>query len=137
LDYKQVVLLLSLLRNNPQIIKLKAKAIETASLAQVLELLATFETEGVPPGRYVYAFISESGKIKIGITTDVDRRFKELSAMSPERLTLAFYKPATSKGYADEVRLHKACAEYRLHNEWFAPEALSLVQSQLDPNPKC
>ena len=73
-----------------------------------------------PPGfKIVYIILaSESQKLKIGITENLDERFRQLQAMSPEKIEvlMSFY----SIGYEFENYLHRKLKKYRLHGEWFA-----------------
>ncbi len=79
----------------------------------------------VPPqgkGGVVY-FIEApaTGLVKIGKTTDLQKRFAALSTQSPTPLRVL----KTIPGYSDEERaLHERFAKHRRHGEWFELEPL-------------
>lgn len=66
----------------------------------------------------------ESGRIKIGFSTDAPSRIRQLQTGSPERLELLRVLPA---GADLERALHIAFAVERQHNEWFAPSSRLLA----------
>ena len=72
--------------------------------------------EPVPEGEFVY-FIAGAGLIKIGFTTDLDRRLNEIQSLSPVRVWLIHSFPG---GYAHERELHRMFAPHRKWGEWFA-----------------
>lgn len=73
-----------------------------------------------PPSesRHIY-FVQPrgGGPIKIGITSSVERRLKELQSGHPEELRVIGSFMGTQK---DEARLHRELSRHRLHSEWFA-----------------
>lgn len=82
-----------------------------------------FGEVGAPEGdmdrRHVY-FIEgrDTGNIKIGLSGDVDRRFRQLCNASSEPLELIGYIPRA--GRAVERRFHDRFAKQRMHGEWFS-----------------
>ena len=93
-------------------------------LATVLQLLKDFDVDDVPSDRYVYVAKEEiSGRYKIGISKDPERRVKQLNTGNPEKLILVASHKVTHKGYLSEKRAHKALAENNMRGEWFDEEA--------------
>lgn len=68
-------------------------------------------------GPVVYAIrCTETGRVKLGWSRDLDRRLAHLRRMSPTPLELV----ATLDGDRHhELALHRHFAEYRRHGEWF------------------
>ena len=60
----------------------------------------------------------EGGPVKIGISTSVKSRMKQIQAFSPVKLHLIACVRGT---YQDEVVFHRRFKECRLHGEWFEP----------------
>lgn len=73
--------------------------------------------KAVPREPVVYFIVSRQlNLVKIGTTTDVDRRIATMQTGSPSRLELL----GTILGDAEtESYLHIMFAEYRAHGEWF------------------
>lgn len=61
-------------------------------------------------------FVSKSGFVKIGYSSNPYKRLKQLQTGSPERLELMFTIPGDRKL---EKRLHKLLWRNREANEWF------------------
>ena len=79
----------------------------------------------------VYVFsVDEPGipeRLKIGFSQDPEVRLSNIEKSSPFRLALYTHSPFHMPGraaYSWEQEIHRRLAEYRLHGEWFAPEAL-------------
>jgi hypothetical protein len=68
------------------------------------------------------------GLIKIGFTTNLEARVRDLQTSSPVALCVL---ATLSGGESLEAELHERFASYRKHGEWFepAPELLSFVSS--------
>lgn len=81
----------------------------------------------------VYFIQSRSGSIKIGVSTQIVRRFSALATGSAEKLTLLGAVPG---GTARERLIHAQFAEDRIKNEWFRPSAglvsqiVSLIEAE-------
>ena len=61
------------------------------------------------------------GLVKIGKTTDLQRRFRGISSNCPVPIQVLKWVP----GYSDEEKtLHKRFKEYRRHGEWFELEPI-------------
>ena len=70
----------------------------------------------VPSRTYV---IRCEGFVKIGIASDVERRFRDLQSANPHRLECLAVLPG---GRDVERRLHARFAAQRTHDEWFRIE---------------
>lgn len=72
------------------------------------------------PSRPVVYFIQlgEGGPIKIGFTTNLDKRIKALQTASPDNLILL---AAVEGSERTERGLHARFGEHRQRGEWFAP----------------
>lgn len=69
------------------------------------------------------------GKIKVGTTIDMGRRFADLSAMSPVPLEVV---RTTDGSYAAEAELHQSAWRHHSHNEWFDEAALPRLLADID-----
>ena len=68
--------------------------------------------------RWTYViYCAQSGNVKIGVTDDIDERFKTLQSMSPTPLEIKY--KYISYGNEIETYFHKRFAAERLHGEWF------------------
>lgn len=65
----------------------------------------------------IYFILSENGKIKIGRTTDIKKRFKNIRLISPCQLKLLYVIENTS--YTLENEIHLKFKHLRSHGEWF------------------
>jgi len=71
------------------------------------------------PG-YIYFVQGEcGGPIKIGYSTDIEKRIKTLQTGYPDVLGILYLIPGDM---ADEEELHKELAYYRMRGEWFKPD---------------
>lgn len=66
----------------------------------------------------VYFVQSAAGAIKIGFSTDLKHRLRDLQVASGERLTLIGKVSGT---YSHESSLHRHFRHLHLHGEWFSP----------------
>ena len=90
------------------------------SVREVIDMVASMDLEDLPPDRYVYvAQESTSGRYKIGISKDPERRVKELNIGNPEELKLVHYFKSNGNKYESETITHKMYAAHRLRSEWF------------------
>lgn len=64
----------------------------------------------------VYFIQAESGPVKIGHATDVQRRLSHLQSGSHEALTVIHQYEG---GYGHELALHKRFTDLRIRGEWF------------------
>lgn len=66
--------------------------------------------------KLVVYFVGAPGRIKVGVTADIERRLATLQAVDMEPLTLL----ATVDGaHALERETHRRIADYRIKGEWF------------------
>jgi hypothetical protein len=70
----------------------------------------------VGPDRVYFLECMELGLVKIGYSSQLHIRIKELSALSPLTLRLIAAVPG---GKAVEAAFHKAFSAERMHGEWF------------------
>lgn len=123
LNYEQLLLLVSLMRNNDSSVEMKKTLIKTAEISKTLELIRKFDNDGIEC-RYVYAAMDEHGRVKIGISNNPKERVKQLNIGNADRLTLVFTKHTVGNGFSDEVILHEKCREFHVRGEWFKKEAI-------------
>jgi hypothetical protein len=129
LTHDQTLFLLSLLRNTEQIIEVKATVIKTRNVLSAIDSLRNFDTDGINV-RFVYAVVDDSGFVKIGITSDIERRISELQAANGSKIELVMSKRADLPGYQSEICLHEKCRKFRIHNEWFSNDALKVIKNE-------
>lgn len=79
-------------------------------------------------GTIYFALFPVLGRLKIGISNDVDRRLEEISANVGETGKLLLTLPGTRQ---EEMRAHEAFNKFKLANEWFkfTPECADLLTS--------
>lgn len=80
------------------------------------ELPSELRDPDIEWGSVYFVSAGVGGPIKIGWSTDVDRRIDELQTANPVKLTLVATVPGTM---ADEARLHELFAHLRIQSEWF------------------
>lgn len=71
-------------------------------------------------------------RVKIGVATDLYRRFQGIQSQSPVRLRLRAAWPDQEMGV--EWDLHQAARPFWSHGEWFGQEAAALVEAQMGPS---
>lgn len=126
LNLNQLLLLTSLSRGlsggrRADILELIVRSYSESSLLAVLNLISSMDTEEMESDRYVYvARESVSGRYKIGISKDPERRIKELNTGNPEKLNLVHAYLATEKGYKSEALAHAVYESERISGEWFS-----------------
>jgi len=128
LNHNQLLLLMSFQRSSEVMNSVKSRIIKTTGIAKAVELLDSFDF-GEMDVKYVYAIIAASGKVKIGISNDPERRLKEIQTVNPETVKLFITKKAEGQGYESEVQLHCLAKDYRLHNEWLSEEAIKIIET--------
>lgn len=70
------------------------------------------------------------GMIKVGITTDVPRRFFELSSASPVPLEIVDLLEGV--GFEAEKTIHNMMSAHRSHSEWFRESGISIAERWFD-----
>lgn len=74
------------------------------------------------PNDLYFAICEDTARLKIGRSSDVDRRLRQLQSASPTPLRMVKVERA---GFIEPI-LHRQFAHLRLHNEWFEADT-SLV----------
>jgi len=64
--------------------------------------------------------LSSGDRYKIGITTNVDRRLKQLRTQQPPFPIDLIHSVSSSEYQEAERDLHERFSEVRVHGEWFA-----------------
>lgn len=126
LTHSQVVLLISLMRNNDRTMEIMKSVLKTGDIIAAFEALRGFDTDGIDV-KFVYAAIDPRGRVKIGISNDPEKRVKSLNIGNADELTLIYTKRADLPGYQSEVQIHKECSQYRIRGEWFEKEAVEVL----------
>jgi hypothetical protein len=86
---------------------------------------------------YLYA-ISNGEQVKLGMSSDVDKRLKALQTSSPSDLIVIwkYYVARTSKeAIKIEKMLHRACSEFKIRGEWFSMGCVDIV-NKFNPDKK-
>ena len=63
--------------------------------------------------------------IKIGITSDIERRVAEISSMSPVKLEIVDLLHGV--GFGVEATVHELMYDHRSHGEWFNEDGLEIA----------
>lgn len=95
------------------------------------------KTKEVKKKHYLYA-ISNGDQIKLGMSSDVNKRLKAMQTSSPAELVL-LWKYYIANTPADAIKiekmLHRACKQFHIRGEWFKRECIDTVNS-FNPNKK-
>lgn len=86
---------------------------------------------------YLYA-ISNGQEIKLGMSSDVNKRLKALQTSSPSELVLLwkYYIANTPKDAIKiEKMMHRSCSQFHIRGEWFTMDCIRTVNS-FNPNKK-
>lgn len=78
-----------------------------------------YKSESEPPPSVVYFIQAAGGPIKIGVTTDINQRLRELQVANPLPLVTLGTIPGTQ---ALERELHLKLTQHRIRGEWFKPD---------------
>ena len=86
---------------------------------------------------YLYA-ISNGAQVKLGMSSDVNKRLKSMQTASPAELVL-LWKYYIANTPADAIKiekmLHRACKEFHIRGEWFDRTCIDTV-NKFNPNKK-
>ena len=86
------------------------------------EIIAALEDFEIPenlPTMYVYAIRNNhTGRIKLGISENPERRLKELQIGNDCELELLAYREAANR-FKDEKAIHNRHQHLRVRGEWF------------------
>ncbi|MFI0742684.1 GIY-YIG nuclease family protein [Streptomyces sp. NPDC021100] len=88
--------------------------------------LHRLERKGVMTSQVYVIGASGSPVAKIGVSTDPERRLRQIQSMSPLRLEILWTCPGS---YPLEGRLHAQLRAYRSHGEWFDFQDLDPVKA--------
>lgn len=86
---------------------------------------------------YLYA-ISNGDQIKLGMSSDVNKRLKTMQTSSPAELVILwkyYIANAPAEALKIEKMLHRACKEFHIRGEWFDMACIDTVNS-FNPNKK-
>ena len=87
---------------------------------EVIAALEDFEIPENLPTMYVYAIRNNhTGRIKLGISENPERRLKELQIGNDCELELLAYREAANR-FKDEKAIHSKYQHLRVRGEWFA-----------------
>lgn len=128
---KDIALAYALYLGGPSVVAMLSKKVQ--DFEEVLSALNAFHVddeivnalrESNPNAKmFVYAIKeSDTGNVKIGISTNPYRRLQQLQTGNSSRLELVAMKEAVN-GYEDEQAAHLANKQYHIHNEWFTAPA--------------
>ena len=100
------------------------------------EIIAALEDFEIPenlPTMYVYAIRNNhTGRIKLGISENPERRLKELQTGNDCELELLAYREAANR-FKDEKAIHNRHQHLRVRGEWFdTPVAYAVVADGID-----
>ena len=99
---------------------------------EVIAALEDFEIPENLPTMYVYAIRNNhTGRIKLGISENPERRLKELQIGNDCELELLAYREAANR-FKDEKAIHDKHQHLRVRGEWFAPVAYAVTADEID-----
>jgi len=94
-------------------------AMHKKDIGTILESLANIDID-LDIDMYIYFAREEvSGRYKIGISKDPERRIKELNVGNPEKLILDYTYLTNGNGFESESIAHERFKRHRLNGEWF------------------
>jgi len=76
---------------------------------------------------------SDNSYIKIGVSSDVENRIKQLQTGSWSELGLLYKSMACSNSFDIETRIHNKLKDKRIHGEWYdlsEKEAITLIEAE-------
>lgn len=80
---------------------------------------------------YVYCVSDSHGKVKIGITGNIEQRKKQLLHANPDIVVLDYITtPDRSKAFEIEGEIHETAYKYRVSGEWFSEEAIKVFNDK-------
>ena len=99
---------------------------------EVIAALEDFEIPENLPTMYVYAIRNNhTGRIKLGISENPERRLKELQIGNDCELELLAYREAANR-FKDEKAIHDKHQHLRVRGEWFdTPVAYAVVADEI------
>lgn len=102
---------------------IKAPLPRPPELESVPPQLDKFVALGQADRRLIYfaACATQRGPIKIGLASNVSRRLREVQVGCPYPIDLMGTLPG---GRAGEALLHRLFSDFKIHGEWFWPDAI-------------
>jgi hypothetical protein len=93
-----------------------------------MELLEEMDISELDADMHLYVIReTESGRVKIGISRDPERRLRELQVGNSQKLEILATRKAYN-GFADETLLHKTFSADQIRGEWFSSNARAALQ---------
>ena len=126
LNLNQTELLIVLMKNYKNVIKLKEKIIEGKNVIKELEKLENHAKKGC-----VYLLKKENGLVKIGVSLNPLARIKALQTHFAEKLVDVYISEPTENYKEIEVKCHKFFKEKRVIGEWFNVD-LKLAKERIE-----
>ena len=91
---------------------------ESIAINKAIEMIESLDVDD--PDMFVYiAQEAESGRYKIGISKDPEKRVKQLNTGNPEELVL-IYTAKAEDGFKSESSLHRQLQSSNIRSEWFS-----------------
>lgn len=80
---------------------------------------------------YVYCISDGRGKIKIGITGNIEQRKKQLIAANPDiKLLDCIITDNRAKAFEIEGEIHEQAYKFHISGEWFSESAIDIFNSK-------
>lgn len=94
------------------------------TLHKIIAALEQFDVPEELSGMQLYAIVEkETGNVKIGISSDPERRLKELQIANSSELVLVATMPAVNR-FKSEKQAHLSNEKHHIRGEWFNDQAL-------------
>jgi len=125
LDMNHLMLLASIAKNTKGSIKIDltkylVKCFFNSNLLSIINLIASFDMSEIDNDKFVYvANEVDTGNYKIGISSDPERRVKELNTGNSSEIKLIHCYLATDDKHKSETLAHAIFEEDRIRGEWF------------------
>jgi hypothetical protein len=86
----------------------------------------------IDKSKHVYIILADDNTIKIGITTNIKRRFKQIKNASGKDIVNFIYTDLLSNAYNIEQFLLHYFDDYRIHGEWLQGVEFNVVVKKLN-----
>ena len=67
----------------------------------------------------LYAILMSNNSVKIGVATDINRRFSQIQSSSGMTIKKAIYTDIFKNAHSEETRLHRKYKKHRMNGEYF------------------